>query len=86
MTVTLTPEQEKFVTQQVESGHFRSAVEVINQSLNMLQAQEQFIRSQEMELREKVSEGLSQTNSADLVEGKKAIADLKEKLRNRSRP
>ena len=86
MTVTLTPEQEKFVTQQVENGHFRSAVEVINQSLNMLQAQEQFIRSQEMELREKVSEGLSQTNSVDLVEGKKAIADLKERLRNRGRP
>ena len=51
MTVTLTAEQEKFITEQVDSGHFKSAADVIAQGLGMLRAQEEFIRANTVELR-----------------------------------
>jgi putative addiction module CopG family antidote len=44
MTVTLTAEQEQFVAEQIKSGHYQSANDVVAQSLGMLRAQEEFIR------------------------------------------
>ena len=60
MTVTLTAEQEQFVAEQIKSGHYQSANDVVTQSLGMLRAQEEFIRSNIFELREKVASGVAQ--------------------------
>ena len=38
MTIHLTPEQEKIVKEELESGHFRSAEELISQALHALRA------------------------------------------------
>ena len=57
MTVTLTAEQEKFIAEQLADGHFRSAADVITQSLGMLRAQEEFIRENAAELKEKIAVG-----------------------------
>ena len=38
MTINLTPEQEKIVKEELESGHFRTAEELISQALNALRA------------------------------------------------
>jgi len=38
MTINLTPEQEKLVKEELESGHFRTAEELISQALNALRA------------------------------------------------
>ena len=45
MTVTLTAEQEQFIAEQLKSGHYRSASDVVSRSLGMLRVQEEFIRS-----------------------------------------
>ncbi|MEI9961590.1 MAG: type II toxin-antitoxin system ParD family antitoxin [Limisphaerales bacterium] len=45
MTVTLTAEQEQFITEQLKDGHYRSPADVVAQSLGMLRAQEEFIHS-----------------------------------------
>jgi len=83
MTVTLTPEQEKFIAEQVGSGHYKSADDVIAQCLGMLRAQEDFIRSHVDELREKIASGVEQIKAGKTVDGKTAIQDLREKLRQR---
>ena len=83
MTVTLTPEQEKFVAEQVQGGHYHSAADVIAQSLGMLRAQEEFIRSHAAELREKVASGLGQISRGETMDGPSAIEALKRKLRDR---
>ena len=83
MTVTLTAEQEKFIAEQVHSGHFGSAADVIAQSLGMLRAQEEFIRSNAAELREKIAAGLEQVRRGEVVDGKATIQTLREKLRQR---
>jgi antitoxin ParD1/3/4 len=85
MTVTLTAEQEKFIAEQVDSGHYRSAADVINQSLGMLRAQEAFIRSNTAELREKIAHGLGQIQRGEVVEGRVAIRNLRDKLCARKR-
>jgi len=38
MTINLTPEQEKIVKQEIKSGHFRTAEELISQALRALLA------------------------------------------------
>lgn len=85
MTVTLTAEQEKFVAEQVDSGHFKSAADVIAQSLGMLRAQEEFIRSNVTELRDKIASGVEQIRRGETVDGKNAIQYLREKLHQRER-
>ena len=85
MTVTLTAEQEKFIAEQLIDGHYQSAGDVITQSLGMLRAQEEFIRSNTAELREKIASGLGQIRRGETVDGKTAIQNLREKLHRRER-
>jgi antitoxin ParD1/3/4 len=85
MTVTLTAEQEKFIAEQVGSGHFKSAADVIAQSLGMLRAQEEFIRSNVSELRDKIASGVGQIRRGETVDGQTALQHLREKLHQRER-
>jgi len=85
MTVTLTAEQEKFIAEQVGSGHFKSAADVIAQSLGMMRAQEEFIRSNVAELRDKIASGMEQIRRGETVDGKTTIKNLREKLHQRER-
>ena len=83
MTVTLTAEQEMFVAEQMDSGHYQSAADVIAQSLGMLRAQEEFIRTNAAELREKIASGVSQIQHGEVVDGRTAIKNLRVKLDRR---
>jgi antitoxin ParD1/3/4 len=85
MTVTLTAEQEQFIAEQLKDGHYRSASDVVAQSLGMLRTQEEFIRSKVAELREKIAVGMEQVKHGDVVDGRKAIQNLREKMHLRER-
>ena len=49
----------------------------------MLQAQEEFIRSNATELRLKIAVGMEQIRSGDVIDGRTAIRNVREKLRRR---
>jgi Arc/MetJ-type ribon-helix-helix transcriptional regulator len=83
MTVILSAEQEQFIAEQLKGGHYQSAGDVVAQSLGMLRAQEEFIRSNTVELREKISSGLEQIRRGEVVDGPATIQNLREKLRQR---
>ena len=85
MTVTLTAEQEQFIAEQLKSGHYQSAGDVIAQSLGMLRAQEEFIRTNTTELRDKIAIGMEQIRRGEVVDGKAAIQNLREKLHRHER-
>jgi len=51
----------------------------------MSQTQEQFIRTHAADLREKIAVGLKQVRRGEMVDGKTAIHNLREKLRRRGR-
>lgn len=57
--------------------------DVIAQSLGMLRAQEEFISSNAAELREKVAVGMEQIRRGEVIDGCKAIQNLRVKLRSR---
>ena len=52
----------------------------IAQSLGMLWAQEEFIRSNAAEWREKIAAGMEQIRRGEVVDGGTAIQNLREKL------
>jgi antitoxin ParD1/3/4 len=83
MTVALTAEQGKFIAEQLAGCHYRSAADVITQSLGMLRAQEEFIRSNAAELREKIAVGMEQIRRGGVVDGRTAIRNLRGELRSR---
>jgi antitoxin ParD1/3/4 len=85
MTVTLTAEQEQFIAEQLKDGHYRSASDVVAQSLGMLRTQEEFIRSNVAELREKIGVGMEQVKRGAVIDGRKAIQNLREKMHRRER-
>ncbi len=85
MTVTLTAEQEQFIAEQLKSGHYQSAGDVITQSLGMFRAQEEFIRSNAAELREKIAIGLDQIQRNEIVDGRTAIQNLRTTLQQRKK-
>jgi antitoxin ParD1/3/4 len=85
MTVTLTAEQEQFIAEELKSGHYHSASDVIAQSLGMLRAQEEFIRENVSELREKISVGVEQIRRGEVLDGKEVFDRLIEKNRQRTR-
>ena len=85
MTVTLTAEQEKFIAEQLADGHYRSAADVVAQSLGMLRAQEEFIRENAAELKEKIAVGIEQIRRGEVLEGEKVFNHLLEKNRRRTR-
>jgi antitoxin ParD1/3/4 len=85
MTVTLTAEQEQFVAEQLKSGHYQSASDVVAQGLGMLRAQEEFIHANTAELREKIASGLEQIRRGKTVDGRTTIHNLRMKLQQRER-
>ena len=83
MTVTLTPEQEKFIAERLKSGFYRSADDVIAQDFGILQAQETFIDKNVSELREKIASSSDQIRRGEVIDGRSAIQSLREKLQKR---
>ena len=79
MTVTLTAEQEQFIAEQLKDGHYHSASDVIAQSLGMLRTQEEFIRANAAELRDKIASGMDQIRRGETVDGRTAIQNLRKK-------
>jgi putative addiction module CopG family antidote len=85
MTITLTAEQEKIIQEQIGSGNYHSPEDVIGQSLGMLRAQEEFIRSNTAKLRDAIREGLDEIKRGEVVDGPAAITMHMERLKSRLR-
>jgi putative addiction module CopG family antidote len=85
MTITLTSEQEQFIAGELKAGHYRSAADVVAQSLGMLRAQEEFIRTNVAGLRDKIASGMDQIRRGEVVDGRQAIQNLRQKLGQREK-
>ncbi len=72
MNVSLTPRLDGFVEQQVSSGRYRSASEVIREGLRLLETRE----NQTTLIQAALDEGLS----SDLIDGKESMQKLRQKL------
>jgi len=76
MNVYLTPELRKLVEEEVASGKYASASEVIREGLRLLFEERQW----RAEVREKIAEGMAQARAGQLVDGEEAIGRLRKRV------
>lgn len=76
MNVHLTPELKKLVQDEVASGNYASASEVIREGLRLLIEERQW----RQEAREKLAEGLAQARAGQLIDGEEAVARLRKRI------
>ncbi|WP_341793419.1 MULTISPECIES: type II toxin-antitoxin system ParD family antitoxin [unclassified Rickettsia] len=82
MNISLTPELEKYITKQVESGLYHSSSEVIRAALRLMVKSENKSSNVEFEnykmwLNQEVQIGLDQAAQGKLISGEKALENLK---------
>lgn len=90
MNISITPELEKFVEQEVKTGLYQSASEVIRAGLRRLKEDKErkprFIVSSQAELEDKLLEGIAELDRGEGLPGERVFADLKaHSKRRRSR-
>ncbi len=81
MNVSLTPELEKFVDDKVESGLYNNASEVVRESLRLLKEHDEI----RLKWREQIERGWLDSQAGRVVDGPKAMADARTRLKNVSK-
>lgn len=87
MNVSLTPELENLVNEKVKSGLYNSASEVIQESLRLLQEQDELRRIRQDDLRREIMLGAEQIRRGEYIELKtpEDFAELAEKIKKEGR-
>jgi antitoxin ParD1/3/4 len=83
MNISLTPELEKFVQEQVSGGMYYSASEVVRQGLRMLKEQEALKSIRLEELKKEIAVGITQADQEQFVDGETTFNNIKEKSHQR---
>jgi antitoxin ParD1/3/4 len=81
MNISITPELQKFVEQEVKAGLYQSASEVIRAGLRRLKEDKErksrFVVSSQAELEDKLLEGVAELDRGEGLPGEQVFADLK---------
>lgn len=77
MTVSLTPQLDRFVREQVASGKYASSSEVVRAGLRLLAEQEEERAHRQAALKRFVQEGLDDLESGKVVEAKNVFARVR---------
>ena len=81
MNVSLTPELERFVQGKVESGLYNNASEVVREGLRLLKEQDEL----RLKWREQIERGWMQAQAGKLVDGPRAMSEIKSQLKARAK-
>jgi antitoxin ParD1/3/4 len=89
MNISITPELEKFVQQEVKTGLYQSASEVIRAALRRLKDDKErkprFMVSSKAELDDKLLEGIEELNRGEGLRGQQVFAVLRARSVKRRR-
>jgi antitoxin ParD1/3/4 len=83
MQIVLTPELEALVQQQLDTGRYDSAIDVITQAINLLQQQDNLSQEQLASLRHEAQLGWEAADRGELVDGPTAIAQIRAAYRRK---
>ncbi|MDZ7959001.1 MAG: type II toxin-antitoxin system ParD family antitoxin [Aulosira sp. DedQUE10] len=81
MNVNLKPEEEQFIQAKLATGKYETAYEVIVEALQLLEERDKHYEKWVEETRKKVAIGIAQLDRGEGIDGKIAIARLRDKLR-----
>jgi antitoxin ParD1/3/4 len=76
LSVTLPPDLQEFVTEQVESGRFESPSEVLLQALRKAEERARDREAALQEVREKIAIGVEQAKRGELRDGETVMDEL----------
>ncbi len=79
MDMSLTPEIERFIRSQVESGKYTSAVDVIQAGIRLLKERDRIYQGRFEELRQDVLIGVEQLDRGERLDGSAVIEQLRQK-------
>jgi antitoxin ParD1/3/4 len=82
MEIALAPELEQFIQEQIQSGRYSSASEVIFAGLQLLKDQ-QIYKGRFEELRQEVSIGLAASEAGEVIDAEIVFQNLQAKLQQR---
>lgn len=83
MNVSLTPELEQFVQNQLEKGKYASAQEVVLVALRMLAEHERIYKGRFEELQREIMIGVEASLRGEVVDSQKVFSQLQQKLQQR---
>lgn len=83
MTLSLTPEQEELVNEQISSGKYQSANEVITEALRLLKERNEIYKGRFEELKKEIMLGIEAADRGEVVDGATVLHELREKNRQR---
>lgn len=81
MTISLSPEQENFIQNQLENGKYKTAAEVIADAFKALEERNKTYEQWVQETREKVAVGLAELDRGEGIDGELVVERLREKFR-----
>ncbi|MCC6367342.1 MAG: type II toxin-antitoxin system ParD family antitoxin [Bryobacterales bacterium] len=79
MTIQLTPEDEKLIQSQLQSGAFQSVEEVIHDALASQAAENEWLIHNKDQLNEKIARGIAQIDRGEGISGTEARARLEQR-------
>jgi len=80
MNVSLTPELERYISELVEAGRYRSASEVVRAAVRTLQDQEEERRVKLKALRHSIDRGLDELDSNERIPADEVFEQILEAL------
>ncbi len=83
MPITLPPELENFIRQQVANGNYASVDEVFLAGIQLLEERERLYKGQFEALRREVLVGVEEAERGELLDAEVVITGLQEKLSQR---
>ncbi len=85
MNVNLTPELEELIQQKVQSGLYNNQSEVVREALRLLADQDRLRDSHLERLRGALAKGLAQADRGQLIDGPRAVGEIRKALRRRKK-
>ena len=82
LNVSLTPEAQTFIQQQLSTGKYRSIDEILLAGLNLLAAREASEQERYAELQRDIEVGLAEANRGELIDGEEVFNRLQRKLQH----
>jgi antitoxin ParD1/3/4 len=79
MNISLTPELEQFIQNQVESGNYTSPEEVIIAGIRLLEERERIYKKRFEELRREITLGVEASERGEIVDSKTVFSQLQQK-------
>ncbi|NEP39939.1 MAG: type II toxin-antitoxin system ParD family antitoxin [Okeania sp. SIO2H7] len=81
MKIFLSLEARKFIEEQVKTGRYSSASEVMGEALRLLSEKERIRIKHFAELKEKIRVGIEASERGEVVDGEEVFAELEEDIR-----